>query len=349
MPRALKKKERGVYERITGSGVWWIRYKQDGIDHREKVGTRGNAIKLYALRRAAVIEGIKLPANLRHKAITIEQIGQVAIEWYRNHGRRDLRTFSGRMNIIIDALGSRPASDLTPGQIDSWLSSHNDWTAATKNRYKTVLSKAFQLALIDGKVKSNPARLVAHRAEQNARIRFLLPDEELRLRKAIRERCPDQMAALDIALHTGMRKSEQFNLEWSQVSLERKTIHLEITKNGSSRTIPMSPTCFRVLTELWKKRARLPEEKRNDFVFQSSRYPQRLLDPKKWFEYCIDKSKVTNFRWHDLRHTFISRLVMKGVDLRIVQELAGHKTINMTVRYSHLAPEHNQSAIDKLG
>ena len=57
---------------------------------------------------------------------------------------------------------------------------------------------------------------------------------------------------------------------------------------------------------------------------------------------------LKGFTWHCLRHTFISRLVMKGVDLRTVQELAGHKTISMTVRYAHLAPEHNQAAIEKL-
>jgi site-specific recombinase XerD len=62
----------------------------------------------------------------------------------------------------------------------------------------------------------------------------------------------------------------------------------------------------------------------------------------------IVEAKIAKFTWHCLRHTFISRLVMKGVDLRTVQELAGHKTIAMTVRYAHLAPEHNQAAIEKL-
>jgi site-specific recombinase XerD len=62
----------------------------------------------------------------------------------------------------------------------------------------------------------------------------------------------------------------------------------------------------------------------------------------------LEEAKISNFRWHDLRHTFISRLVMKDVNLRTVQELAGHKTISMTTRYAHLAPEHNQAAIEKL-
>ena len=79
-----------------------------------------------------------------------------------------------------------------------------------------------------------------------------------------------------------------------------------------------------------------------------SKYGRDLNNPRAWFELALEEAKVKNFRWHDLRHTFISRLVMKDVNLRTVQELAGHKTISMTTRYAHLAPEHNQAAIEKL-
>jgi integrase len=221
------------------------------------------------------------------------------------------------------------------------LGAHTDWSPGTANRYKTVLSKAFQLALVDGKVKSNPARLVAHRAENNKRIRYLLSEEETRLRAAIERRCPEQLPALDVALHTGMRKGEQFSLEWSQVDFDRKCVYLSMTKNGSDREIPMNKTSLEALQSLCAAR-------QNDMVFQASRYKQPLKDPKKWFENAIAEAKIVNFVWHDLRHTFCSRLVMAGVDIRTVAQLAGHKSISMTMRYSHLAPEHNQAAIEKL-
>jgi integrase len=79
-----------------------------------------------------------------------------------------------------------------------------------------------------------------------------------------------------------------------------------------------------------------------------TKYGRNLNDPRKWFELALEEAKVQNFRWHDLRHTFVSRLVMKDVNLWTVQELAGHKTISMTTRYAHLAPEHNQAAVEKL-
>ena len=88
-------------------------------NHREKAGSRSDAIKLYAIRKAAVLKGQKLPPNLRHRGATLAQIGQEAIDWYKSHERKDLRTFSGRMNTIIAALGDRVANDMTPGQIDT--------------------------------------------------------------------------------------------------------------------------------------------------------------------------------------------------------------------------------------
>ena len=74
----------------------------------------------------------------------------------------------------------------------------------------------------------------------------------------------------------------------------------------------------------------------------------RGRDSQRWFEECVQESGVTDFHWHDLRHTFASRLVMAGVDLRTVQELLGHKTIAMTCRYAHLAPAHLQEAVNRL-
>ena len=333
---------RGVWERVPDSGIWWIRYRVDGKLRREKVGRKSDAIRLYDIRRAAVTVGQKFPPNMRRQGITVAQIGRKAIGWYTNHNRKDLRTFTGRMNAIIAALGNREAESLKPAEIDEWLSSHPDWSAATANRYKTVLSKAYQLAVKNGDLPANPARLVDHRPEQNRRIRYLLDKEEARLREVLLVNAPAQLPALDVALNTGMRKGEQFTLEWSQVEFERKRIHLSQTKNGSSREIPLNKTCLATLKSLHKKR---PDD---GAVFRSSRYKQPLADPKKWFETALRDAKIKDFRWHDLRHTFISRLVMRGVDLRTVQELAGHKSITMTVRYSHLSPQHNQKAIEIL-
>ncbi len=74
----------------------------------------------------------------------------------------------------------------------------------------------------------------------------------------------------------------------------------------------------------------------------------RLVSPREWFDPTVREARVPEFTWHCLRHTFASRLVMAGVDLRTVQELMGHKTIQMTVRYAHLAPKHQLAAVQRL-
>jgi site-specific recombinase XerD len=345
MPRRIEKKERGIFEKAPGSGVWWIRYYVDGIERREKAGRRGDALKLYKLRKTDALRGVKLPKNLKHRGVRFKIIAQPAIDWYINHEQKDLRSFRGRMKIILADFGERVADEIKPSEIDTWLAAH-DWSPATKNRYKSVFSKTFKIALADGKVSANPARLVQQRPENNARIRFLSDDEEKVIRAAIVKRCPKHMEELDIALNTGMRKGEQYTLEWPEVSFRRKRIRLDETKNGSRREIPINKTCLAAFEALY---ARRPHDGR---VFQS-KYGEDLNDSRTWFESVMEEAadkmpSLKRFTWHCLRHTFISRLVMKGVDLRTVQELAGHKTISMTVRYAHLAPEHNQAAIEKL-
>jgi hypothetical protein len=175
-------KVRGVYERYPGSGIWWIRFTDQGKVRREKVGRRSDAISLYQKRKADVRAGIKLPSNLRQRLLTVGELGKEAEQWYKDHDKRDLRTFIGRMDLIIKELGCRAADSVKPKEIDDWLSSHGEWSPATKNRYKTVLSKAYQLALRNDRVNRNPVRSVEHRNEGDGRIRYLRPEEEVALK-----------------------------------------------------------------------------------------------------------------------------------------------------------------------
>jgi integrase len=346
-----EKKHRGVFEKEPGSGVWWIRFHSEGKIRREKVGRKSDAITLYQKRKSDERAGVKLPANMRYRGETLAAVIDRAIEWYKSHRPRSLRTALTHLDTIKDALGNRVAGDLTPADVDKWLSAHTEWSDATKNRYKATLGRALQLSVVDGHLMRNVARLVTARREMNGRVRWLTDDEEKQITEAIRERCPDQLPAFVIALHTGMRQSEQFSLEWSEIDFTRRKIFLDKTKNGSDREMPINKTCLAALEELQRVRQERIDAGKpvNEFVFQSSRYPgQRLLNPRQWFPEVVDDAEVKDFHWHDCRHTFCSRLVMRGVDLRTVMELAGHKSIVVTSRYAHLAPEHNIAAIEKL-
>jgi integrase len=247
------------------------------------------------------------------------------------------------MELIIRELGSRSADSVKPKEIEDWLARHTEWSPATKNRYKTVLSKAYQLALKSDRVSRNPARLVERRNEGDGRIRYLRPDEETRLRAAITKRCPGHLPAFVFALHTGLRKSEQFTLIWPDIDLDRRVIIVPHPKNDRSREVTMSDTCLGLLRDLHKRR---PDEGR---VFRSDRYKkQPITDIKKAFDAAVKEARIDEFTWHCLRHTFITRLVQAGVDLRTVQYLAGHQSLAMTGRYAHFAPWLNQAAVKRL-
>jgi integrase len=335
------KRSRGVYEKVPGSGIWWIRYSDGRRIRREKVGRKSDAISLYMNRKGQVTKGEKIPRQKGH-GLKVGDLCDAVLLWYKEQGRKSYRSFAQRIAVIDRELGGRVAEVLTVEAIDEWLTGHSEWSPATKNRYKSVLSRAYQLALQRGKVPSNPARLVDPRPEKTKRVRWLKPEEEKRLRTAILKLSPKQLPAFDVALHTGMRQGEQFTMKWHSVDFERRTIYLAETKNGKHREIPMNKTCFAALQELHQNHTK------DGGVFPSSRYTSSIRDPKKWWLAALEVAKVKEFRWHDLRHTFISRLVMKGVDLRTVQELSGHQDLNMLSRYAHLAPAHNLNAIEKL-
>jgi len=140
-----------------------------------------------------------------------------------------------------------------------------------------------------------------------------------------------------------MRRSEQFSLEWSQTDLKARRIHLLKTKNGSDRVIPLNSVAVAAL----ERQREVSRDSARVFVTDDGK-PFIRKPIRRWFEEAVAKAEIKDFSWHCLRHTFCSRLVMAGVPLKTVQELMGHKTIQMTARYAHLSPGHLQNAVELL-
>lgn len=348
MPRkARERKHRGVFERDKGSNIWWVRFVD--VDGRRKarcVGTFSDAVNFYEEQKVRIRKGI-MSTVPSHRGYRYSQLVDEALK-HSNESRSDHRNFRQRLQATSEQFGNRIAEAITPSDISQWFTDMEDekgWTAATINRYRAAMSKAYKLAIADGKATRNPARLVPQRTEQNARIRFLTDEEDKRLRSRLLDR-PNCEPQLDIALHTGMRKSEQFSVTWDQVNFAQRYIHLTKTKNGSERYVPLNSAALRVLRHLedTKKRLELPSDGR---IFLSQRN-EPMSDPREWFNAACSEARISGVTWHTLRHTFASRLVMAGVDLKTVQDLMGHKTISMTARYAHLAPAHKLTALERL-
>ena len=156
-----------------------------------------------------------------------------------------------------------------------------------------------------------------------------------------------RIAELDVALGTGMRKGEQYGLRWRDIDFKQKSILLRDTKNKSSRTVPMIDDVVNAFKELRK----LSLERKDRAIDRPNSAPDDVVfgigDNKKWWEAALKDAKIKELRWHDLRHTFCSRLAQAGVSLKVIQEAAGHKTISMSARYAHMdhTTLHNAMAI----
>ena len=214
----------------------------------------------------------------------------------------------------------------------------------TANHYprvlKTMFRKAADWELIDESVLKKLARCKNLKGE-NKRLRYLSEEEAERLIECCE---PAYLRPIVItALNTGMRRSEILKLTWNRVDMKNRLILLDKTKNGERREIPVNDTLYKTL-------AGLVRNIKADFVFYNAKTkdfrPFDRLD--RSFHTALRKAKIVDFKFHDLRHTFASRLVMAGADLTTVKELLGHSNITMTLRYSHLSAAHVKSAVSLL-
>jgi integrase len=206
---------------------------------------------------------------------------------------------------------------------------------ATVNRELSLLKHMFSMAIEWGKCKENPAKKVKKLKGEVKRVRFLMPDGV----QALLSNCADYLKPIvTLAVHTGMRKGELLGLKWQQVSFEQGIITLHDTKNSERRDIPMDETVKTTLKGMEKKR---------NHVFCDGE-GETFVRLQRSFEVALKKSGIEDFRFHDLRHTFASNLVMAGEDLNTVRELLGHKDLTMTLRYAHLSPNHKTKAINIL-
>jgi integrase len=334
-----EEKVKGVYQHPAGSGVWWIIYYADGKRHREKAGRKSDAVALYQKRKADARRKLKLPELVPGKVVTFGQLSTMAVKHAETH-LKDIAHYKTRASILQKPFGERAAAAVTPQEINEWLTKHCK-APATANRYRAFMSLAYRLGMENGKVERNPARLVRLRTENNARLRFLSRDEYKTLLGIIQRNNPAHAPAFVVSVYTGMRWGEQFSVEWGQVDIKRKVIRLTETKNGSARNVPLNSV---TLDALAQQRAAVPHEA-GDAVFP---LPGPYATCRWWFDPALMEAKITDYTWHNNRHTFCSWLVLAGVSIKEIQVLAGHKTITMAARYAHLSPESSASASERL-
>ena len=217
-------------------------------------------------------------------------------------------------------------------------------TPATVNRYLAALSHALSVAVSEWEwLEVNPLFKIKRQSESQGRVRYLDDDERYRLLEACKQSANSQLYTIVVlALSTGMRKGEILSLKRRDIFLKEGFVILDKTKNKERRRVPIISHAHDVLSN-YLKIARLD----TDYVFPS-KDGQQPIDIKRPWEVAITKADIKDFRFHDLRHSCASYLAMNGATQRDLMEVLGHKTVQMTKRYSHLSDNHVSSVIGSM-
>lgn len=374
---------KGFLLRVQPSGTmtYYVEYERG---KRKRIGpeaafkpdeARTEAKKiLYAYHK-----GEDLKANERKKSVKTLRayIDQVYEPWATAHLKTG-KDACARMRYSFASLLNTPLSGVTAHEVEKWRTKRlgGATKATTVNRDLNDLKAAMARAVTWGYLDDNPLRAVKpSRTDRNTKCRFLDDGEMARLRQTLDAReerlCGERQSGnawrqtrgyrlypdLDtvafadhlkpmvlLSVNTGLRRGELFSLTWEDIDLPNANLTVAggIAKSGKTRHVPLNSEALDIL-EGWRKQT----NGRQGLVFKS-KAGKRFDNVGRSWGGVLKDANIHKFRWHDLRHTFASRLVMAGVDLNTVRELLGHSDYKMTLRYAHLAPAHKAAAVEKL-
>ncbi|MBI4715997.1 MAG: tyrosine-type recombinase/integrase [Nitrospirae bacterium] len=325
----------GLYKRGT---VWWMSFVYKGQRFRQSTGTSSRKLAEAILAKVNhdITEGRWFDTAEEKKRTFRELLDRYLREHSipRKAPASHVRDLSVSRH-LLSFFGHLFLAEISPRKIAEYKGRRRVDGAkpATINKELGLVRHAFNLAIKEWEwCRDNPMHRVTMEPVHNQVDRWLAAKEEERLMVA----SPVWLREIVIfALNTGMRKGEILSLLWRDVDFSRSVLVVMKSKNRERRTLPLNSRVFELLMERQHGGATV-----SDFVFSTS-HGTRITDRNlsRAFYVAMEKAELENFRFHDLRHTFATRLVQAGVDLYKVQRLLGHKTPAMTQRYAHHSPE----------
>jgi len=329
--------------------VYYIDFYNKGKRIRERIGTSKKLAETTLRKRKVEIAEGKYLDKKKEVRIRFKDFAVDYRKWAVVNNKSFKKGKKWMIERLIGTFGEKLLSEITSWHVEKYKAMRKEeivkrntnrspgdkqFSLATVNRELTCLKHMFNKAIEWNGAEKNPVSKVKFFKENNGRLRYLFLEEIIRLIDC----CPPHLKPIVItAVCTGLRKGEIVNLKWDDVDFRNRILYIETTKNGEKREVAMND----YLTETLKS------IKRNDvslYVF-CDKEGKPYYDFRKSFATALEKAGIKDFRFHDLRHSFASNLIMKGVDLTTVRELLGHKSIDMTLRYSHLSPDHKSKAV----
>ena len=378
----------GLRVQPSGVKSYFVRYRLRGKQTRFVIGRTSEFTPAQARDVArSTLAGINLgtnPLDDRKPVKEAKTLGKFITEdfapWAKTH-RKAAASNLARLRKNFDAQWDRPLSELNALGIEKWRQQRLNHPVrpakpATVNRDLAALKAAVSKAVEWEFLAQHPlSKVKASKEDSGGIVRYLSEKERVALSTALEQReqgkkaertkanawrhergypilpslddqafCDHLQPCVIISLNTGLRQGELLSLSWSDINLpaQQLTIKGLNAKSGKTRHVPLNSD---TMTALNKWRQQSPSA--NVLVFPGTT-GKRIVEIKTAWAKLLKDANITKFRWHDMRHDFASRLVMAGVDLNTVRELLGHADLKMTLRYSHLAPEHKASAVEKL-
>ncbi len=303
---------------------WYIDYYRGNRRKREKIGpSKSLAREVLLKRQSEIAEGKYFPERNKNSPSFHQFVDKY---WALEGCQLKAKGVRGVLEAFKLRFGNKKLAEITPADVQAYYNETADrTTTATANRQMNFLSPLLNRAKEWGDFfGENPVAKVRRRREDNRRLRFLSVDEIERLIDC----CSDRIRPILIcAMLTGMRRGEIFQLRWENIDIERKMIYILQSKSGKPRELPIGEKLSSTFKTLGPKK--------EGRVFG---IPEITL--RAHFQKALVAARISDFRFHDLRHTFASHFIMRTGDLPALQKLLGHSSPEMTQRYAHLAKEH---------
>lgn len=327
-------------------GVWWTSITYKGKRSRKSLdtGDKKLAQMIEAKIRTEIVEGKYFEKPVGDNKTFTDIMEKLMKEHAPKVSVNTQKSYSASLKHLVSYFGNSKLLGISPKTVYGYKSLRysEGVKPATINRELAMLSKAFNLAVKEWEwIKENPLSKVPKEKENNERDRWLTDNDEKRLL----ENSPQWLRDIIVFdLHTGLRKGELLSLQWNRVDIFRKTIIIQESKNGKPRTIPLNQIALDILMEKSKIR-----NIKHNLVFTSSVGTKIDSDNLgRAIESVLEKVDIQDFHFHDLRHTFATRLAQRGIDIYKISKLLGHKDIRMTQRYAHHCPESLRDGVQVL-